>query len=150
MANFKSVGDFEKTEFSYIRYTEPKLDTALPENVKVAREGDTLAEGVYMGTTQGRFGLVYQVRTADNKVTVLGSAGNLAYKMGKVKQGQSIQISYLGKQPMTKGKHIGTLAHQFDVGADLEAAIDESAAPINFTSSSEGALESASNSEAWA
>lgn len=86
--------------------------------LKEAGKTGIIAEGTYVGTMPNKFNEdkpSYKIEQEDGSILVVNSAGNLQYRMGSVKLGQLVQISYLGMEKLTKGKFAGKESHQFDV-----------------------------------
>lgn len=106
----------------------------------LARAGFTgvVAEGLFVGTLPNSFneevndfkieadvdfsikgidkdGQEYSRKISSGDVLILNGAGNLGYLMQSVGPGELVQISYLGKQEIEKGKMKGKLAHNFEV-----------------------------------
>lgn len=78
-----------------------------------------VAEGIYESSqvVEGKFGPKTEYKISlDGALTIIGEAGNLKSQMAKVETGSYIQITYVGKEPMTGGARKGTLAHKFLVG----------------------------------
>lgn len=57
----------------------------------------------------------YKFETEEGKIVVLNGTGQLAHRMKLVKEGDLVQIEYLGKQKISKGVMKGKEAHNFDV-----------------------------------
>jgi hypothetical protein len=78
----------------------------------------TLAEGTFVGTLKNNYDdtkLDYKIEAADGSATVINGAGNLARQMSGVSVGTLIQVNYLGKQEIRKGKMKGKMSHNFEV-----------------------------------
>lgn len=87
---------------------------------KLAEDGITgvILEGVYVGTLPNKFNETkpdYKFQKENGDTVVLNSAGNLQYQMKAVSIGTLTQISYLGKQKITKGAMAGKESHNFEV-----------------------------------
>lgn len=112
---FKKVGN---GNFKYVKYAEAEV-------------GQVLAEGTYLGSRQGTYGIQHQVRDDQGDVTVLNSSGHLNFLLeNHVTKGDYIQVSYKGTELLKKGKFKGKEMHQFEVGVDTDRENDKSAAPV--------------------
>src|SRR6185436_18328781 len=98
---FQKVGN---GKFKFLKYAECK-------------EGEILAEGTYLGTRQGQYGIQHQVRDEKGDITVLNSAGHLNHLLeNHASNGDYIQVTYVGVETLEKGKYKGKEVHKFDVG----------------------------------
>lgn len=87
---------------------------------KLSEAGTTgvVAEGIYVGPkTNPNFPekTDFELETEDGATLIVNGAGNLGSQMKSVSPGDLIQISYLGKNEMKKGKYKGKLAHNFEI-----------------------------------
>ena len=111
-----------------LKFVSPNSD-ALAQNTTFVRASQLtgpgiVAQGLYTGTVPNKFEESkqdYKIEALEanadgtRDITIVNSAGNLGYRMGQVKVGDIIQISYLGKMEGTKGRSKGKLVHNFDV-----------------------------------
>jgi hypothetical protein len=118
---FQKVGS---GKFKFIKY-------------KDAEEGQILAEGTYLGTRQGQYGIQHQVKEDSGDITVLNSAGHLNFLLeNHVSRGDYIQVTYAGVETLEKGKFKGKEVHKFEVGVDPERSTDGgSVAPVSTSAS---------------
>ena len=87
---------------------------------KLAEAGRTglIVEGLYVGSVPNSFDEQkndYKFETESGKMIVINGAGNLPYQMEKIAVNTLVQVSYLGKSKIKKGKMAGKEAHNFDV-----------------------------------
>ncbi len=95
------------------------------------------AEGTYLGSRQGTYGIQHQIRDDAGDVTVLNSSGHLNFLLeNHVSKGDFIQVTYKGTEELKKGKFKGKEMHQFEVAVDDERGRDASAAVVESGSSS--------------
>ena len=102
-------GRSEGTEIEFIRASALFADET---------KRGVILEGTLIGTLPNPLNvdrLDYKIELEDGRTVVLNGAGNLKYKMGFVDLGDYIQISYNGKQEITKGAMAGKQAHNFEV-----------------------------------
>ena len=59
--------------------------------------------------------LDFKFETEDGSIKVVNGAGNLGYKMKYISAGDYVQVTYRGKQEITKGSFKGKEAHNFEV-----------------------------------
>lgn len=109
---FQEVGSMS----NFVKYEECK-----PEAV--------IAEGFFMGSIPGKFGENYLVDNEDGTQKVLPSSGHLNYLVSTLSKGDYIQVTYMGKEVMKKGKFAGKSAHTFKVGRDVSRS--KSVAPAS-------------------
>lgn len=110
---FKSVSGLKQGAVKFVRAGE------------LSKAGTTgiVAEGTYEGTianNKDNRKVDYKIRASNGDLIIVNAAGNLSYRMGQAIEqglvlGTPIQVSYLGKTPMTSGPYKGTPAHSFDV-----------------------------------
>jgi hypothetical protein len=83
-------------------------------------EGDTpVTNCVYLGEEEGKYGIQHLFRDDEGTVHVLNSAGHLNHQLEEyVSVGQRCNVTYLGKDKLTKGKFAGKEYHKFSVEAD--------------------------------
>lgn len=83
-------------------------------------EGDAIVtNAVYLGEEEGKFGIQHLFRDDDSTVHVLNSAGHLNHQLEEyVSIGQRANVTYGGKEKLTKGKFAGKEFHKFSVEAD--------------------------------
>jgi hypothetical protein len=83
-------------------------------------DGEMLIEnGVYLGETEGRYGIQHEFRLQDGTVVVLNSAGHLNFQLQHyVKPGQACWVVYSGKGEVPSGPLKGKMFHRFDVQID--------------------------------
>lgn len=90
------------------------------------KEGQVVAEGKFVGTSENQYGESYEIETQDG-VICLPSAGQLRSIFGKrVGEGSYVRVTYGGKQEIASGKFAGKEAHSFKVEVDNDRS--ESAA----------------------
>jgi hypothetical protein len=91
---------------------------------KLAEAGMTglIVEGIYTGSTPNNYDAAkkdYRFETTDSegneKTVVINGAGNLAYQMDAIQLNTLVQVNYLGKSKIKKGKMAGKEAHNFEV-----------------------------------
>lgn len=92
---------------------------------KDCEEGQVLAEGTYLGTKDGTYGIQHQIKDENGDVTVLNSSGHLNFLLeNHVTKGDYIRVIYSGKEVLSKGKFKGKESHQFEVLVDSERSTD--------------------------
>lgn len=81
--------------------------------------GDILINnGKYLGTEEGKYGIVH-LFDVDGVTECLNSAGLLNYTLERhVVPGMRVNITYGGKEVLTKGAMAGKESHQFTVEVD--------------------------------
>lgn len=86
-------------------------------------DGDVLIPGgVYLGSEEGKFGAVHLFQVGD-ETHCLNSAGQLNYLVDKfIAPGSACNITYRGKELLTKGPMAGKESHRFEVEVDDGAA----------------------------
>jgi hypothetical protein len=87
---------------------------------KRLRQGDLVAEGVWVGTRKGKFGPIFEIYNEDTEESVIvPGSGQLKYKMQEfVKLGQFVEIEYDGTEKMREGTYRGSDVHCFRVFVD--------------------------------
>jgi hypothetical protein len=83
-------------------------------------KGDIAVEGIYIGTQPNtleptKLDFRFEDRKDRSKITVVNQAGNLKTRMQAVNPGDLIQVVYMGKEKVTKGKLAGKEVHQFEL-----------------------------------
>lgn len=78
------------------------------------KAGDVLAEGQYVGSYEGQYGVNYKFQGDEGEV-VLGKAGQLDHLMAMVKEGSLCKVVYDGSDIIKKGAYAGKTAHRFKV-----------------------------------
>jgi len=85
---------------------------------ELASSGTTglILEGVYLGAVPNPMTEKddYKFET-DSEILVINGNGSLKYKLSLVNIGDIVQVSYLGKEKITKGANAGKSAHSFNV-----------------------------------
>lgn len=116
--NLKSVSNVPQGAITFIRAGE----------LNKAGTTGVVAVGTYEGTLPNNKDaekLDYKIRLQNGDLAIVNVAGNLKYRMDQaiekgLQVGDIVQISYLGKTPMTSGKYKGTPAHSFDVAIEQD------------------------------
>lgn len=113
-------------ERKYVKYAE-------------AQKGQVLAEGFYMGPSDGRFGIQHNIKGVDGTTTVLNSAGHLNYLLEKnIIKGDYIQVVYEGMEVLGENsKYEGKPSHQFDVKTDPTKSMASGASLSSFETSAQ-------------
>lgn len=105
---FKQVGS-NSADGKPIRFIRPG---------ELAESGTTglILEGIYLGPVANEMTGKddYKFETDDELVVINGN-GSLRYKLNLINVGDLVQISYLGKEKLTKGAKAGKSAHSFNV-----------------------------------
>lgn len=104
MSNPNATNGFQSVSTEYM-----KIDT-LPQ-------GDYI-QGTYKGTSPNQFkpeAPNYKLQLADGRLVVVNTCGSLQKKMEHVREGDEVQIYYLGKDVLKDGKFKGKEAHKVDV-----------------------------------
>jgi hypothetical protein len=87
-------------------------------------EGQILAEGIYRGMIDGKYGPQHLIRQTNGQEVVLNSSGHLDYLVEThVPKGSMVRVIYSGKQVLEKGRYAGKESHQFDVQLDRSASM---------------------------
>ncbi len=80
-------------------------------------------EGIYLGLVPndktGKQDFKFET---DSEIVIVNSNGSLGYKLGMVQIGDLVQVSYNGKDKITKGPNAGKMAHSFDLAVADEAS----------------------------
>lgn len=104
--------------------------------------GDVLVEdGVFVGTEQGKYGVIHVFMLNDQSEVVLNSSGQLNYLVDKyLSEGTRCRVVYGGKNKLTKGAMAGKEAHNFDVfvstdGSEPKTSTDDGFDPNDALSS---------------
>lgn len=104
----------EGGNFKYVKYTE-------------CEPGQVLAQGNYLGTREGKFGIQHLFREESGMVVVLNKAGQLDKNLEEnVQLGDFVQVTFKGKSKITKGDWKGAQANNFIVQVDDERGVDPS------------------------
>ena len=100
---------------------------------KNLNEGDVVAEGWFEGTTQGEFGLNYDIRQPNGDIIEVNGCGHLNYQFYNKKDekwlihpGDYVRITYLGED-VVQGKNSrfkGKKTHTVKVDIDEEKCLD--------------------------
>ena len=98
------------TNTKYVKYT-------------ACKKGDViLDEGSYLGTSEGKFGLLHNFAHTDGSRTVLNKAGQLDYLLRTHAQvGTMCRVTFDGTVKLTKGLMAGKDANQFILATDKGA-----------------------------
>jgi hypothetical protein len=115
----------QQTQTGTLKFSRPNSESG---DVVFMRAGQMEAgasiQGEYVGSLQNRFDdkkLDYKLEEVDNdgnktgRTIVINGAGNLGYRMKDIALGTLVQIQYLGRSKITKGKMAGKESHSFDV-----------------------------------
>ena len=105
-----------------VKYTE------LAAKMKELKLESVLAvQGTYLGNHEGQYGRLNDFMTPNGKVTLPG-AGQLDWHLdNSVQVGQEVQVQYLGKEIMEKGKYKGKEVNSFKVLAKPMASTQKPA-----------------------
>lgn len=77
--------------------------------------GEVMVEGIYRRETHGKFGPQYEFENTEGEVVVLGSWGQLKYKMAFITVNDHVKVIYEGVEKMPSGQWQGAKVHQFTV-----------------------------------
>jgi hypothetical protein len=79
--------------------------------------GSVLVDGLeFIGTEQGKFGVIHVFSDDHGGETVLNSSGQLNYLVDRyLKTGDKCRVVYQGKAKLTKGAMAGKEAHNFEL-----------------------------------
>jgi hypothetical protein len=127
MSNEQAVRDLSEVKF-----------TSTPGGIKFVKakdlaKGDSIV-GIFGGLVastlpklkDARQKYDIKIKMQDGSLTIINSAGNLEYRVGKamkekgLAEGRAIQVTYLGQVKMSTGDYAGTMAHNFSVEAEAE------------------------------
>ena len=87
--------------------------------------GQVLDTGTFLKSFEGKYGIQYEFKDESGEIVVLNKSGQLDYLMEKfVTVGDKVRITYKGKITLTKGKYVGTEAHNFELEKDGDERSD--------------------------
>ena len=98
--------------------SEGEVSFIRPSKLTDDDANSVLLEGIFVESFPNHYDetkLDYKFEKEDGSVAILNGAGNLGYRMKAVNVGDYVQITYFGKQEITKGKMKGRLSHNFEV-----------------------------------
>lgn len=91
---------------------------------KECEEGQVIAEGVYLGTRQGQYGIQHSIKEADG-IVVLNSSGQLNYLLKThAPKGTPVRVTYAGMQTLETGRFKDKEAHNFELEVDEENKVE--------------------------
>lgn len=84
--------------------------------------GDVMAEGVFLGLIDGKYGHQYEVREEGGVSAIVPKCGLLDhyYRKGKFREGDYVKIVFKGTETLAKGDFAGRDSNQVDVYVDAE------------------------------
>jgi hypothetical protein len=89
-----------------------------PSKLAEEKVSGIIIEGSFLESMPNPFDnekLDFKFISDENKTIILNGGGNLGYQMDGIEPGTTVQVSYNGKKPITKGKFKGREAHDFVV-----------------------------------
>jgi len=105
-------------EFKKPEGAMPSLRFIKPSQLAAEGVTGTVLEGEYVGAVKNAFDEGkedFKFLTDDGNTVIVNSTGSLAYQMKLVKIGDYVQLNYMGKEKIAKGKMKGKEAHKFEV-----------------------------------
>lgn len=91
---------------TYVKYSE-------------VNEGDTLVDGVYLNSREGKFGVQHYFENSEGQTVCLNKAGMLdKFVENSLWEGRRVRIDYAGKKPIEKGQYAGKEAQTFEFFVD--------------------------------
>lgn len=106
-------------------------EIGLPKYFKYSelKGGEKLVKmGEFIGSSEGRFGAQHNfVQLEDGQHVVLNKAGGLDWRIeqGHVVEGGVYDVTYAGKDVLTKGKFEGKEAHKFSIAQYDDEELEE-------------------------
>jgi hypothetical protein len=97
---------------------EATIEFIRPSKLTEEDNGRVLVEGVFIETLPNHYDdtkVDYKIEKEDGSVAVINGAGNLGFRMKSISPGDLVQITYCGKQEISKGKFKGRQSHNFEV-----------------------------------
>lgn len=105
-------------EFKSVNEAKSSLEFIRPSELAKNEITGVILEGTYEGAIESKFDeekMDFKFMTDEGKTVIVNHSGSLAYQINKIKVGDYVQLSYLGKKEITKGKLKGKSAHQFEL-----------------------------------
>lgn len=91
---------------AYVKYSE-------------INEGETLVDGTYSYSKEGKFGIQHYFEKEDGSMVCLNKAGMLdKFVDNSLWEGRRVRIDYMGKKPIEKGQYAGKEAQTFEFFVD--------------------------------
>ena len=91
---------------TYIKYSE-------------VNAGDTLVDGTYLNSREGKFGIQHYFEDENGQTICLNKAGMLdKFVENSLWEGRRVRIDYGGKKPIEKGAYAGKEAQTFEFFVD--------------------------------
>jgi len=84
-----------------------------------------MAEGIFTGEIQGKYGVQFRFLQPCGKVVILNGSGKLKHLMGDVAENTQCKVIYDGMALVTSGPMIGKDSHQFIVSVDDGEVVDD-------------------------
>ena len=119
MANAEKTGTSAAKSVTFRPASTAKGDITYVSASKL-KKGDIAVTGIYAGTqpnTMEPTKLDFRFESMEDrkKITVVNGAGNLKTRMSDINPGDLVQVVYLGKEKIVKGKLAGKEVHQFSL-----------------------------------
>lgn len=92
-----------------------------PQYIKYSEmnAGDTLVDGTYLYSKEGKFGIQHYFENPQGQVVCLNKAGMLdKFVENSLWDGRRVKIDYAGKKPIEKGQYAGKEAQTFEFFVD--------------------------------